>query len=230
MLKIKSNNLPINNFTIYAERHCGTNFLAKYIPLVYNSPIKGISGLQVTWDYGWKHWFGFEDEKIINNGQNTLFIGIVRNPYDWIAALKRMPHHLRSWNGKMNENPYKDMNDFLSSEVVSFHQDKEIIHDHHMNEYRRYKNIFELRETKNTYLYNQMPSIAQNYILINYEILHKDISRFIMSINDNFNILFKEFLHNEFDKRPYGLDNDTIKLINSNLNWNTENSLGYYAL
>lgn len=227
MLKIKSNNCPIYNFTIYGERHSGTNFLAKYIPSVYNHYTDN-SPLPITWDYGWKHWFGFNNSQIESKGENTLFIGIVRNPYDWLYALKRMPHHLRRWNGKMDENPYVDMKDFLSSEIESYHQGKELLHDHHMLENRRYKNIFELRETKNQYLYTTMTSIASNYILINYEVLYKNISQFVMCLNDNFNIRFKEFVHNNFDKKSYGIDSSDLQIINNNLNWDTENKLGYY--
>lgn len=227
MIKIKSNNLPIYNFTIYAERHCGTNFLAQYIPKLYDSPNIGIPNLQVVWDYGWKHWFGFSDKKILTEGQHTLFIGIVRDPYDWLMAFKRMPHHLRNWNGRMDQNPFKDDLDFFTSEIESYHQGKEIIADHHIQKSRRYHNIFELRETKNRYLFDTMPQISHNYILINYEILNTNIESLIITLNNNFNLIFKQFIPNPTNKKPYHVDTSTRSLINSSLNWDTEKQLGY---
>lgn len=224
MLYIKSNLLPINNFTIYAERHCGTNFLEEYISssfLFENSP------LPVIWDYGHKHWFGFDNDIISSIGQKTLFIGIIRDPYNWLISMKRMPHHLRNWNGKMHENPFVDIHDFLTSEIESYHHGTEILKDHHIYEHRRYKNIFELREVKNNYLINTMPTIAENYILINYELLHSNIYKFIETVNNNFSISFNKFIPNDISKRDYGINQDYLGLINDNLCWETENKLGY---
>jgi hypothetical protein len=226
MLKIKSNNLLIKNFTIYAERHSGTNFLEKYISQTFHD-------LPITWDYGWKHWFGFFNKKIIDKGTNTLFIGIVRDPYDWLMALRRMPHHLRGWDGRMDHNPYMDDMDFLNSKIESYHQGLELKYgckygsDHHFYENRRYKDIFELRETKNRYLIDKMPEIASNYILVNYEIFNKDINKFVITLNSNFNLKFKNFIPNINNKKSYPVSAQSLTIINNNLNWHTENILGY---
>lgn len=228
MIKIKSNNLPIQNFTIYAERHTGTNFLAQYISKIYDNFQPGLNSIPITYDYGWKHFFGFSDDKIIDSGHNTLFIGIIRNPYDWLMAVKRMPHHMRKWSGRMDKNPFMDNIDFLTSEIESYHNSGlEIMEDRHILEKRRYKNIFELRETKNIYLTDTMPKIAQNYILINYEILNTNIESFVMTLNNNFNLKHKTHLPNTSHKKPYFIDDESLIVINKSLNWTTENSLGY---
>jgi hypothetical protein len=235
MLKIKSNKFPIYNYTIYAERHCGTNFLEKYLPKIYSGSTPGIDKLPLTWQYGWKHWFGLNNKKIIEKSQNTLFIGIVRDPYDWLMALKHNPYHLRSWNGNTKNNPFKNDNDFLTSEVISCHKNGEELtsssrygSDHHIYENRRYKNIFELREVKNKYLLEIMPEISYNYVLINYEIFNTNIKLFIDALNDNFNLKSIQFIENNYTKKRYDVDSKILPLINDSLNWNTEKILGYH--
>ncbi len=73
----------IDNFTIYGERCSGTNFL--------ENSIKENFELELTWKYGFKHFFGHDSLK---NSDNTLFIGIVRNPFDWINSFYEEKHNL----------------------------------------------------------------------------------------------------------------------------------------
>ena len=44
----------IKKYTIYGERCCGTKYLQELITKNFNTPI--------TWEYGWKHFFGFQDK------------------------------------------------------------------------------------------------------------------------------------------------------------------------
>lgn len=223
MIKITYNNKKIINYTIYAERHCGTNFLEKYIAKNYND-------LPITWDFGFKHFFGYKNSQIIKS-DNTLFIGIVRNPYDWLFAMKKQPHLLRRWHLNSKHYPYSSIYDFLQAEIESYWYGKEVLEDRHMIYGRRYKNIFELRNTKNDYLLNTMPSIAQNYILINYEILYTNFKYFLDQLNHYFNLDLKEFTDNNFDKKNYNnFNKKNIELINNNLNWNIENAINYHAV
>ena len=73
----------INKFTILGERCSGTGFLEQVMTHNFK--------LSLTWKYGWKHFFGFNDYK---DSEDTLFIGIVREPYSWINSLYRKPWHL----------------------------------------------------------------------------------------------------------------------------------------
>ena len=77
--------MKITRFTIYGERCSGTNYLQELIELNFD--------VETTWDYGWKHFFGFND---LLNSDDTLFICIVRNPIDWINSLYKNKHHLYS--------------------------------------------------------------------------------------------------------------------------------------
>jgi len=78
----------MKHYTIFGERNSGTNYLAT----VLNAHIT----LQFTKKFGFKHWFiknhfprgranGTTDNECLaplKNSADTLFIFIVRNPYD----------------------------------------------------------------------------------------------------------------------------------------------------
>jgi hypothetical protein len=87
--------------TIYGERCSGTNYLEELL--------KSNFDIEVVWDYGWKHFFGFHDLK---NSDDVLFLGIIRNLHDWINSLCRDPHHLSS---HLNINTQAFLNDTFYS-------------------------------------------------------------------------------------------------------------------
>jgi len=199
---IQTNKEPIKNFTIFAERHSGTNFLEKWIKNSFDIPI--------VWKYGWKH-FWTHHTKTIPDSQNTLFIGIVRNPYDWMSAMYKNPYHI-SFN--------KDTTflKFLNHKIVSTGP-----HDTLLEEY---DNIFNLRETKNQHLLNITPNICENYLLLNYESL-LNIDIIFNEIASNFKLPKYKFLSNNFIPSQYNLDLLELNTINHKLNWQTENYIGY---
>ena len=49
--------------------------------------------VDITWEYGWKHFFGFCDDKL-SDANDTLFICIVRHAIDWFNSIYRKPWHL----------------------------------------------------------------------------------------------------------------------------------------
>ena len=86
----------IKKFTIYGERCSGTNYLENIIKINFD--------VDITWEYGFKHFFGFQDEQL-KQSDDTLFICIVRNLPDWINSFYRTPHHLQlKYNQNMTEN------------------------------------------------------------------------------------------------------------------------------
>ena len=93
------------NVTIYGERCSGTNYLEQILLLNFN--------VNVVWKYGWKHFFGFND---LSNSDDTLFIGIVRNIYDWVNSLYRDKYHLPP-------ELTKDTDTFLNNEFYSIFDD-----------------------------------------------------------------------------------------------------------
>lgn len=209
-------NYNLTNFTIYGERHCGTKLLQDLIIRNFKMPI--------TWDYGFKHWFGFCDKSVLEKADNTLFIGIVRSPYDWIMAMKKTPYHLKI----SKKQPIQDL---LLKEWCSFDDDnnQEIIHDRNYITGNRYKNIFEMRSCKLNYLINYMPFLVNKYILIRYEDLILDIDNFINTISRFYRIhRYEKYVPRSYNN-GYSLSKDVFSLINNNLDWYVENKVGYYV-
>lgn len=219
MLQIcRSKSELIFNFTIYGERHSGTNFLEKCIKQQFN--------LDITYFYDFKHFFGWrKPEAITYKGRHTLFLGIVRNPYDWIAAFYYAPHNVP------RENAY-NINHFISNEWYSVNQqNKEIMEDRNFtkkNNPPRFRNIFELRNTKCLYLSHIMPVIASNYVLISYDTFLKNHTLYLNLIGDRFN-LKKTGEPPEVEKKfAYGLSPEIKSRIDDSLDWSIEESLGYF--
>jgi hypothetical protein len=168
----------ITKCTIYGERCSGTNYLEKLIELNFN--------VKITWEYGWKHFFGFNN---LNNSDNTLFIGITKNPYDWINSFYREQYHL--------PNHFKNMNSFLNNEFYSVHAhdtNEEVMTDRSMYTKERYKNIFDMRHSKLKFLIEDMPSLVKNYILIRNEDLVYDFKNTMNKIQKK-GLLFKKNIH-----------------------------------
>ena len=201
----------IKKVTIYGERCSGTNYLEEL--LVTNFDVK------IVWNYGWKHFFGFND---LSNSNDVLFIGIVRNITDWINSLFRTPHHLPSELSK-------DINSFLNNSFYSI-TNNGTLHNQDKNIYTKqiYKNIFEMRHTKNKFLVEDMPKLVKNYILITHENLLNDFANTMNKIK-SFNLpiknkiqfplnitYYKKEKNVKFGKKPNLISRELI-LKNANL-------------
>ncbi len=145
--------------TIYGERCSGTNYLEELLLLNFD--------VEIVWDYGWKHFFGFND---LTNSDDTLFIGIIRNLEDWINSLYREKYHLPM---ELTENIDAFLNNTFYSIYLNPDQNQithdEIMDDRNIDTGERYKNIYELRLVKNRYLIEKMPKLVKNYCLITYD-------------------------------------------------------------
>ncbi len=156
--------MVLTKFTIYGERCSGTNFLEQSVCENFDAA--------VTWEYGHKHFFGFQD---LSHSDDTLFLGIVRDGFDWINSLRRNPWHLAPKMCTSNSM-------FLTHEVHSFHFDANnvltndpIDEDRHMYEpHRWYATLFELRCVKTDFLMHSMPKLVKHYIFFKYENLVTD--------------------------------------------------------
>ncbi len=170
----------LKKMTIYGERCSGTNYLENILNINFEN--------EITWEYGWKHFFGFQDDKL-KNSDNTLFICIVRNLPDWINSFYRNPHHLNDINCHSIEN-------FLNKEIISYqfnsksfnnfygHQGNELLEDRNIYTGERYKNIFELRHTKLKWMLEDLPNKVKNYIFITHEDLINDFEKTLFRIKE----------------------------------------------
>ena len=171
----------LKKYTIYGERCTGTNYLQNVVDINFD--------VDITWDYGWKHFFGFHHDNL-KNSDDTLFICIVRNLPDWANSLYREKYHLPlKYKDNMSEEEKKD--EFFNEEFWSFNDNnknrdtsKEIMEDRNIYTGERYKNIFELRHTKIKWMIEDLPNIVENYIFIKYEDLYGDFENTLLKIKD----------------------------------------------
>lgn len=213
----------INQYVIYGERHSGTKFLEKLINKNFT-----ITKSQI---FGHKHFF--RPNYIFQSSQNilrsTLFICIVRNPYDWIMAFHKERHHC----GVVGAT---DIYKFMSKEWISRNNflGPEIMQDRHIYIDRRYKNIFEMRSSKIEYLYNILPYYTYNYMFLRYEdfLSHRTINWFLNKLVYSFKLeTYKAIFDIEdFKNKKYyynHIDDCLLKYINNSIEWNIENRIGY---
>jgi hypothetical protein len=202
----------VNKFTIYGERCSGTNYLEGLITRNFNAT--------VTWEFGRKHFFGFNDLSGAD-ADDTLFVGIVRDPTEWLNSFYRHLHHLPphlcpkplpsslknnivAQRNNHNHNAYR----FLNGAFYSLPSDElgVIIPDVHLYTKHRYKNIFEMRHTKLRFLVEDMPKKVKHYLLIKYEDLMNHFDATMDRIKAAGNLEIK-------DGVPYPLNIHTYKAI-----------------
>lgn len=217
MLQLHKDPHFIEKFTIYGERHSGTNFVEQCF--------KSKFGLDITYFFGFKHWMGFCKPELISYRREVLFIGIVRNPYDWLLSFFNAPHHVPRDN-------CLNIKNFLTNEWYSLdHLNNEIMGDRNYTtqpNLQRYKNIFELRKQKCIYLSQIMPVIAKNYILLSYDNFLKNYDNFLNIIKNAYHLKTVGNPPTLIPKNSLEIDPNIKKIIDDNLDWAVEESLGFY--
>jgi len=234
--------MTINKFVILGERCSGTNFLEESIKQNFH--------INYTTEYGNKHFFCFNDYSKKNN-DDTLFIGIIRNPIYWLNSFSKELYHIPIVN--------KDIRNFLFNEFYSVMDNQntvknngifdlnmfyniETINPSDLNYMtgKKYKNVFELRKLKNFYLTNIIQTKVKNYILINYEDLLYNYQDTLSKIKDDFNLIQRcsEFIkitkykkstsYSYKQQRLITFNNDLVKIIWQYLDKEQESKLGYY--
>lgn len=236
------------SFVIYGERNSGTNYLETVLtgqsyhlfypqPAFMNIPVLNKSSpkeqrkdpakkhIVSKNEFGHKHFFGFYDQNI-KIASNVIFIGIVRNPYDWIIALNRDKHHIPPEN--------YDIVNFLSNEWYSIDHNKksknygkELMTDRDFETGVRYENIFKMRSKKLRYLYHTMPNIAKNYELIKYEDFCNDPWSIVTEWSNKYRIPMKMPIMEPIEKKPYHIEPEIKQIIDEGIDWDIENSIGY---
>ena len=230
--------MSIQKFVILGERCSGTNFLEEAIS--QNFDISYIT------EYGNKHFFCCNN---YTSDENTIFIGIIRNPIYWLNSFSKELYHIPNINKPLTnflfnefysvldiQNAQKNMLDFNSF------QNSEIINPKDLNYLngKTYQNIFEMRKLKNYFLMNIMPYKVKNYILINYENLIYNYEDTLNNIQQKFNLVKKNDTFIKIKKykksdtytykqqRMITFDNNLLHIIWDNLDIEQENKLGYF--
>ena len=227
-------------FVILGERCSGTNFLEEALTQNFD--------ITYTSEYGSKHFFC--NNNYTTASEDTVFIGIVRNPIYWLNSFSKELYHIPSIN--------KPLRNFLFNEFYSVfdeQQNKKSMMDfnifsnnvsepinpkdlNYLNG-NKYKNIFEMRKLKNHYLMNIMPRKVKNYILINYESLLYNYDATLNTLQSKFDLVKKNDnyvkiknykksdTYNFKQQRLITFKNELIHIIWENLDTTQESALGY---
>ena len=113
--------MTIKKFTIFGERNSGTNYLL--------STLQQMLYINFTSEYGFKHWYikdvtprgenntttDNECLKSINDSDDTLFIVIVRNVYDWVGSMYKIPYHIKNIKGD-------SIFEFVSNKYIAYEE------------------------------------------------------------------------------------------------------------
>jgi len=217
--------MTLKYFTIYGERCSGTNFLMRSITENFN--------IEYTTKYCWKHFFGHYKFENNEEEDETLFIGIIREPISWIDSFFKKKHHLPDENRS-------NIHSFLFNQFYSIYEDTytEIKEDRHIITKERYKNIFELRKVKNNFLINDMPKKVKNYLLIRYEDIRDNYEKVLDYFHIKFNLKkkydkyvkisnYKGTKDYKFYIKNITLNKYVIDLIKKNIDNEQEKNLGY---
>jgi len=204
--------MSINQYVFFGERCSGTNFLEEAINTNFD--------ITYSHEFGNKHFFCFN--KYNASHDNTLFIGIVRNPIYWLNSfhveLHNVPKEFKSlknflfspfYSVEKTSTTNKDKSNYLFTLKQS--QEEYILQeDLNYTNRQKYRNVFELRKLKNNYLMNMMPKMVKNYVLINYEDLLYNYEETLATIRDTFHL---KQLHNSFQKIVKYKKSDTYKFV-----------------
>jgi len=200
----------ILKYTILGERHSGTNWLEKLISSKFE--------LELTWEFGSKHFIDTLDINKMSIAKSTVFICISRNIYDWIGGFYKSPHHV-------NPEIIGSLDKFLLSEWDCRNLDFNFFTK------LKYKNIFELRTLKLLYYYLFLPNIVDNMIIIRYEDLINNVKQVMSEISSIIDIQIKDETYSKIlrpkSKVPYVLPKNILQIININTDWSVEKLYKY---
>lgn len=211
-----------SRFMIFGERNSGTNYVQQMIQDNF--------GLDAANIIIWKHWVGYLNVPNAKDGtENTLSVGVVRDPIDWLSSMKKYAPHA-------NHLSKKNWIEFLTNEWYSLDDTdhKEIMIDRNYHTGQRYKNILELRSNKLRWMLD--PDIPGPYILIRYEDMLSNPDEVLSKIAKEFNVnrktlnlVEKDVKHGgNYIKRNYRRPpEELINTIRDNLDLKLEEKLGY---
>jgi hypothetical protein len=237
--------VQIKKFAILGERCSGTNFLEESILSNFN--------ITHTIEHGSKHFFCFNKyDKATTD--DTLFIGIIRNPIYWLNSFSKELYHVPEINRKSLNNFL--FNEFYSvaDEISASNNDNVFLMNSNPYTYKyktnpedfnyvtgkKYKNIFELRKLKNNYLIHIMPTLVKNFMLIKYEDLLYNNYQTLSDLKLKFNLIqttkkfeivtkYKKSETYKFVRqRLISFPEKLIKIIWKNLDVKQEALLGYF--
>jgi len=204
--------------------------------------------LEETYDFAWKHfppWFLYpkhpesdypEEFYTFEGGEKTLFIVVFRNAYDWVRSFHLQPHHAYSTHTGLS------LNQFVRKEwevEEGAGQGSSFI-DRNPIDNQPFANVLRMRSAKieNMLL---MKGIVDNIYYVNYEALREHPEEVIQEICQVFHLAqnqpfqkvasYKREGSEKYRKTRYSkIHYRTLQFINSQLDWELEESIGYQRI
>lgn len=237
--------MKIEKIQIFGERCSGTTYLTNLI--VNNFKI------EITFEYGFKHWFiknhyprcqenrttDMECLRDLSDNENTLFLVIFRDPYDWLRSLHIHPHQApEHWGISFSQ--------FLRKKWISYeydHGDRPLWPKNSKSDPYYYiedtENVCNLRTMKIEHFLN-LKKRVRYFHKINYENLRED-QQILQELTKLFRIEMKNknikniktYMNSEkvFIPKKYDpIMKTDFDFINKNLEWNLEHRIGYKKL
>ncbi len=234
----------IKHLQILGERNSGTNYLASLIQ-------KNIPAIDITNSFGFKHWFikdhyprtlpnnstDMECTRSLDDSDDTLFLVILRNPFDWLCSMAVNPYHAPKHVGL----PFST---FIRKRWVSYEQTRVNsiwpLSDDGAYFIEEAENIMVLRSMKIQHWLNLRKRV-KNIAFINYEALYKGMST-LENIANEFNILQvnNPFVNQEryikggrlrqelfVPKEQTSIDKQDLEFIQANIDWDVEKYFNY---
>lgn len=230
---------PIKSFQIFSARCSGSNYLEQLL--------KANLSIKHTTLFGHKHfspWFSHPIDQLayrplchytFEGNEETLFVVIFRNPYDWVRSLRKKPWHsiqkLRNLPlGKFIRAPWR------------VQRDKTIEEQGHLVDLNPitglpFKNVMRLRSAKARNMLQIKDRVANIYF-INYEFLRDYPEEIIQEIATIFDLVpkspftnityYKECKRMVYKKSQYPpIQMKDLLYINKHLDAELEEALGY---
>jgi hypothetical protein len=233
---------------IFGERCSGTNFVSQLLTQNFKT-------LSSTHEFGHKHfpwWFdtpeenetlkllGYDTKQTrLENSDQSLFIVVIRHPYDWLKSFYRTPHHVHpDLLGKgffhFISQTWKPAGPKSYQGVAYNLIDGKNPFSHHP-----FENILELRTCK-MQNYLKMGSLVKNFLLVRYEDARENPQGLIDFISAYYEIapdpLFTPITTYKgqpdtpiYKKQVYApIKTENLLFINEHLDWELEHELGYF--
>jgi hypothetical protein len=176
----------IRRTQIFGERCSGTNYLEILLKTNFED-------IEITWDYGWKHFFPINIDK--NNHDDCLFIVIFRNPYDWLSSFHNNPYHVDQSLKNLTFSDFirKEWKCVYNKESATKEDDpnfgKEMMHERNPETGERFKNILEMRNYK-VKAFLSLEEEVLNYAKFRYEDL-RDNPNILKGLSEEFKLKLK---------------------------------------
>ena len=233
----------IKYIQILGERCSGTNFATSLVN-------KNFSQVQITKEFGGKHWFlkdhhprtrpnestDLQCVRTINeDNSDTLFLCVLRNPFDWVRSMHARPYHA------YNHSDIR-FSLFLRKPWLSFEKTRvNRFWPHRSDNFwfiEEAANILKLRSMKIEHWLN-LQGRVQNIYFLNYEDIRED-NQFFANVARKFHIALKHPTI-EGDKRYLGrapgidyaprnypeISEGDLEFIRDELDWDLEKRIGY---